>query len=131
MRILLILCLLLTLPACKILQQRDMPEKLDLKVKTFEDVVRWGSLQKIYFFRKIDPKSPPDVQEGLDNVRVTGYQVANPLSKVSETRWTQTVVIDYVLTDRQIVRQIVDHQIWVSDDDGVTWYRENPVPRFR
>ena len=62
---------------------------------------------------------------------MTGYEVSVPLSKVDETRWAQSVVIDYVWTDRQVVRQIVDHQVWMTDDEGLTWYRENPVPRFR
>ena len=131
MRILLILCLFIPLSACKLIPERDMPEQLEGKVKTFEDVVRWGALEKIYFFRKVDPENPPDVQAGLDNIRVTGYEVSVPLSKVDETRWAQSVVIDYVWTDRQVVRQIVDHQVWMTDDEGLTWYRENPVPRFR
>ena len=40
-------------------------------------------------------------------------------------------MIDYVLTDRQVVRQIVDLQIWESEDNGITWYRTTPVPEFR
>ncbi|HPE79915.1 MAG TPA: hypothetical protein PKZ35_07885 [Gammaproteobacteria bacterium] len=108
-----------------------MPDKLSLQTKTFEDVVRWGALEKMYLFLKQDPAQPPvQVQDGLDNVRVTGYE-SSQLGKISETRWAQTAVIDYVLTDRQVVRQLVDHQLWVSDDEGKTWYRENPVPLFR
>lgn len=109
----------------------DVPDKLSLQTKTFEDVVRWGALEKMYLFLKQDPAQPPlQVQDGLDNVRVTGYE-SSQLGKISETRWAQTAVIDYVLTDRQVVRQLVDHQLWVSDDEGKTWYRENPVPLFR
>ena len=46
-------------------------------------------------------------------------------------RWRQTAVIDYVLTDRQIVRQLIDDQYWASDDEGKTWYRANPPPSFQ
>ncbi len=130
MRILLVLSLLVALSACKMLPEREMPAQLEAKVKTFEDVVRWGALEKMYFFRKIDPQNPPKIQQDLENIRVTAYDVSIPLSKVDETRWTQSVAIDYVLTDRQVVRHTVDHQIWVTDDEGLTWYRENPVPRF-
>ena len=130
MRILLLISLLMVLPACKLMPQRETPAQLEAKVKTFEDVVRWGALEKIYFFRKVDPENPPKIQKGLDNIRVTSYDVSVPLSKVDETRWTQSVAIDYVRIDRQIVRGIIDHQVWVSDDEGQTWYRENPVPQF-
>ena len=130
MRILLVISLLMALSACKLMPQREMPAQLEAKVKTFEDVVRWGALEKIYFFRKIDPENPPKIPKGLDNIRVTSYDVSVPLSQVNETRWTQSVAIDYVRIDRQVVRGIVDHQVWVSDDEGETWYRENPVPQF-
>ena len=130
MRILLVISLLMVLSACKLMPQREMPAQLEAKVKTFEDVMRWGALEKIYFFRKVDPENPPKIQKGLDNIRVTSYNVSVPLSKVDETRWTQSVAIDYVRIDRQIVRGIIDHQVWVSDDEGETWYRENPVPQF-
>ena len=130
MRILLVISLLMVLSACKLMPQREMPAQLEAKVKTFEDVMRWGALEKIYFFRKIDPENPPKIQKGLDNIRVTSYDVSVPLSKIDETRWAQSVAIDYVRIDRQIVRGIVDHQVWVSDDEGETWYRENPVPQF-
>lgn len=129
MRILLSLALLL-LSACQTNPFGEVPERLMNKVRTFEDVVRWGALEKMVLFRKNDPAKPVQLPEGLDNVRVTGYELTGPISKLNETRWTQTAVIDYVLIDRQVVRRVVDHQVWVSDDEGKTWYRENPVPQF-
>ena len=121
----------LLLSACNTNPFKEVPDKLTAKVRTFEDVVRWGALQKMYLFQKIDPDKPPKIPEGLDNIRVTDYQAASPLAKSGEYRWTQTVVIDYVLIDRQVVRQVVDPQVWVSEDEGKSWYRQTPVPQFR
>jgi hypothetical protein len=130
-RIFLPLTLALVLSGCLSNPFGEVPEKLMLQVRTFEDVVRWGALQKMYLFEKHDPDKPVQVPEGLENVRVTSYELANPLTKVNDTRWTQTAVIDYVLTDRQVVRQLIDQQVWVSDDEGKSWYRQTPVPQFR
>ena len=130
-RLSLSLALMLMLAACLTNPYGEAPERLMLKVRAFEDVVRWGALHNMYLFEKVDPEKPVQLPEGLDNVRVTSYDLANPLSKVSEHRWSQTAVIDYVLTDRQVVRQLIDHQLWVSDDEGKTWYRQTPVPQFR
>lgn len=130
-RLCLSLALLLALSACLTNPYGEVPEKLMLKARAFEDVVRWGALQNMYLFEKVDPDKPVQLPEDLDNVRVTSYELASPLSKVSEHRWTQTAVIDFVLTDRQIVRQLIDHQVWVSDDEGKSWYRQTPVPQFR
>lgn len=126
----LFLLLPLLLTACQTNPFAETPERLVLQVRTFEDIVRWGDLKKMYLFQRPGDAESVEVQSGLDNVRVTGYD-AGQLRKVSETRWAISAVIDYVMTDRQVVRQLVDHQVWVSDDEGKTWYRENPPPQFR
>jgi hypothetical protein len=97
------------------------------QVKLFEDIVRWRDLRKMYVFRK--PGTEWKVQEGLDNVRVTGYD-AGGLNEIEPWRWGQSVVISYVLIDRQVVREVLDQQVWVSEDEGKTWFRETPPPRF-
>lgn len=130
MRQILLLLLPFLLGACQTNPFAETPERLLLQVRTFEDVVRWGDLQKMYLFQRPDESGEIEIPTGLDNIRVTGYD-AGPLKKVSDTRWTISAVIDYVMTDRQVVRQLVDHQVWVSDDEGKTWFRENPPPRFR
>ena len=61
---------------------------------------------------------------------MTAYE-ASPLRKLDEYRYAVTAVIDYVRIDRQVVRQLVDNQVWESDDEGKTWYRSTPVPQFR
>ena len=128
---LLLSALLLFLTACQTNPYGDVPKELALKVRTFEDVVRWGALQKMYLFRKHAPGQTVELPEGLDNVRVTSYELASPIREVAEGRWVQTAVIDYVLIDQQVVRQLIDEQVWVSEDGGTDWYRENPVPQFR
>ena len=40
------------------------------------------------------------------------------------------MVISYVLVDRQVVKQVFDQQVWVKVEEGKTWYRENPPPKF-
>ena len=128
--LLLVLSVLLT--ACQTNPFSEVPESLVLRVKTFEDVVRWRPLDKMYLFEKQDPEAEPRTPpDGLDNVRVTNYEVVAQLSKVGEMRWAQTAVIDYVLTDRQVVRQVTDQQVWESDDEGKSWYLTTPVPQFR
>jgi hypothetical protein len=127
----LIYCLVVLLAGCQYLMRTDMPKDLEYKTSAFEDTVRWGTLENMYAFLRPDPDNPIEIPQGLDNVRVTSYESASPLTKVDETRWVQTVVVDYVLTDRQVVRQLVDQQVWESDDEGKTWYRTNPVPEFR
>lgn len=126
-----LVCFALLLAGCRTNPYGDLPEKLVVKTRTFEDVVRWGALEKMYLFLKRDDDKPLKMQEGLDNVRVTGYDLAEELNEISPMRWRQAAVIDYVLTDRQVVRQLIDYQVWESEDEGKTWYRTTPVPVFK
>ena len=123
------LSLLLLLPAsCQLGNPYDpVPKQLMPQVELFGDIVRWRDLRKMYAFGKAGSRWP--VQEGLDNIRVTGYE-AGALNEIRPWRWGQSVLISYVLVDRQVVRQALDQQVWVSEDQGKTWFRENPPPRF-
>lgn len=105
-----------------------VPKELAIKIRVFEDTVRWGDLRKTYLFGR--PGSRVEIPGDMDNIRVTRYE-AGEIREVAPWRWEQTAVIDYVLTDRQVVKQLLDHQIWASDDEGRSWYRVNPPPRFR
>ena len=131
MRYLVILLPVLLLTACKSNPfAEDVPPKLFNNVQAYEDTVRWGDLDNIYAFVSPDRRAELEVQSGLDNVRVTGYDDTG-LRQIDEQRWAVTAVIDYVLTDRQVVRQVVDNQVWKTEDEGESWYLDSPVPRFR
>ena len=130
MRVLLC-CLLLVIAGCKTYPSGEKPPDLVYKTSAFEDTVRWGDLEKMVLFLEPGEAKTAVAEPGLDNVRVTGYELAGTLTKISDTRWMQTAVIHYVLTDWQVVRRLVDEQVWLSDDEGKTWYRTTPPPVFR
>jgi hypothetical protein len=128
--IIVMILLAVQLGACRNGPFTDVSSELETTLRTYEGNVRWGKLQNMYAFLKRDPENPIEVQEGLDNIRITGYELLSPLTQESEMRWRQTVKIDYVLVDRQIVRYVIDEQVWFSEDDGKSWKRELPLPVF-
>lgn len=133
MRIFLIFATLLFAACQTNMYGPEVPSELAANLKLFEDTVRWGSLDNMYLFVKRDEDNPVQVADGLENVRVTNYE-SSPVRKIDEedaSRWTQTAVIDYVLTDRQIVRQLINRQVWESEDEGENWFLTTPVPQFR
>lgn len=104
-----------------------LPKQLVKQTLVYEDIMRWRDLRKIYLFGK--PGEKAEVQQGLENIRVNGYD-AGKLTEITPWRWGQAVMISYVLVDRQVVKTVLDQQVWVSEDKGKTWYRESPAPRF-
>ena len=119
------------LGGCRSNPFEDLPDPLKARVSTFEDVVRWGDLHKMYAFQKLESDEPVQIQEGLENIRVTGYELVEPINPIEPMRWRQAAQINYVRTDRQVVRQVIDYQVWESEDEGKTWYRTTPVPVFK
>lgn len=129
-RLFILLCVLtgLLLSACQFNNPYGpVPKQLALKVRVFEDVVRWRELQKMYAFGK--GGEGWEIQQGLENIRVTGYESTQP-SEIEPWRWGQTTVITYVLRDQQVVKRVLDQAVWASDDEGKSWYRVTPPPRF-
>jgi hypothetical protein len=49
---------------------------------------------------------------------------------VEETKAIQTVVIQFVFQESQIVREIVDQQTWEYDPEAERWYLLSPLPKF-
>jgi hypothetical protein len=128
-RFLFLLLLTLLLPACQTLSERDDSRKLESTLSSYGTAARWQPLGNLYGF--LVPELQPDtLPAGLDNVRVTSYEVSVPPRKLAEDRAVQTAVIQYVHLDRQVLRTLVDRQLWSRDDQG-QWQRANPIPVFK
>ncbi len=123
-----ITCLLLT--ACQVasIAERSEANKLRDTLNAYEAVVRWGSLDQAYGFLTADLAAQSTVPPGLDNIRVTGYELLSGPRKLSPHKVTQSVAIDYVLQDQQVVRRITDRQIWTYSEAVGKWERANPIP---
>ena len=115
---------------CKTIQEIKGEDALKATLRSYEANMRWGHPEQAYGFLKPDVPDAEEIPEGLDNIRVTGYQVIRPPAHLSEHVVTQTAVIEYIFRDRQVSRSITDHQIWEFNADEQRWYRTNPVPAF-
>ena len=119
---------LLLLSGCQTLSERKSTNKLEATLTSYGATVRWQPLAGIYSF--LEPKLQPDsLPTNLDNIRVTNYEVTVAPRQLSETRATQTVAIEYVQKDRQVVHDMTDYQVWELSPTG-DWLRANPIPSF-
>ena len=132
MRLALFIVLLVSLAGCKTVGDYQSGVDLGSVLSKYETMVRWGQLAQTYGFLKPELAAETSVQTGLENIRVTGYEVVMRPVLLSETTATQTVKISFVLKDRQVERSIMDEQHWVSDEqDARHWWRANPIPEYR
>jgi hypothetical protein len=125
----LFLILLLGLSACQTLDTRSDARKLESTLDSYGTAVRWQPLASLYGYLQpeLQPAAPP---AGLDNIRVTGYEITGAPRQLAKDRVVQSVTIEYVLVDSQRLRTLVDNQLWVRTKDG-DWERANPIPDFK
>ena len=129
-RIPLLLLLILLLGGCQTIQERKSVISLENTLDAYGKVARWGQIAQLYEFLSPELAGDVTLPRGLDNVRVTGYEVLKAPVKIDETHAVQTVSISYILRDRQVQHSLLDRQEWVMDPEKKLWYRSNPIPPF-
>lgn len=125
-----LLVLAAVVAGCQTLQEVKGRDKLKSTLTSYAATLRWGDPAQAFNFLRPEEAEQVQVPEGLDNVRVTGYELASPPTYLSDHVVTQTVVIEYVFEDRQVYRTLTDRQFWEYEVEDERWYRTNPVPPF-
>ena len=103
-----------------------------MTIRSYEGTIRWGRIAAAYDFLKPDPANPVEIPEGLEQIRVTGYERLSAVVPIDEDRHRFRVVaaIRYVHLDRQVERSVTDQQVWEWDAEATRWWRVNPIPAF-
>jgi len=129
--LLLLLLLLPLLAGCQKIDERRQADKLELTLRSYESVVRWGSLANAYGFRRPEDAARDEIPEDLDQVRVVSYLIQVAPVMLDEDTTAQTVEIGYIRQDQQTVRKVLDRQTWVYDGEKRLWHLASQVPEFR
>ena len=115
--------LLVFTSGCQSMSERRRDESLGSTLNLYGKVLRWqgpheqGSML-------VNPEQTPKYR----GITVTSYQVVSNPVKTGENSAHQTAAIEYVHHDNQVIRRIIDQQIWEYDSENEIWLRENPPP---
>jgi len=126
----LIVVIALLFTGCQTIKKKDMQDTLSKVLHSYELTTRWGELSQIYSFLLPEMAKQAQIQEDIDNIRVTHYEVIKRPGSDSGEEVMQSVLIRYIYIDRQVEKSLVDHQQWQYNDDAREWRRSNPIPRF-
>jgi hypothetical protein len=131
---LLIMAILATslLSGCQTLGERKQSTALEDTLQLYAGIIRWGALRKAYSFRA--PSSMEmldDIPSGLENIRVTSYEVVQGPIMSDETTAIQTVFIEYLYKDIQVIRNLQDRQVWRYNEEEESWALASKVPQFK
>ncbi len=119
------------LAGCSAVEKDKRAVSLQAATNGYQSALRWGYYETAYNFLHPDlrkDKPPEDLFSGL---RVTGYDVVQPLMMQDRENAIQVVVIDYLHEDRQVVKRLTDRQLWRWDDKLKSWQLQSGLPKFK
>lgn len=122
----------LLLAGCGTVGKARKDQSMNMRLKEYSHEVRWGALEALPSYLSpdlMDTQEP--VAKDPSNVRVTSYEVLRNPMPAGENQIVQTVKIEYLFRDRQVVRNLVDQQKWEFNPENNDWVRINHVPVFK
>ncbi len=131
---LLIVVILATVPlsGCQTFGERKQSTALEDTLRLYAGIVRWGALRKAYSFRNPESVEALDkIPEGLHNIRITSYEVIQGPVMSDEITAIQTVYIEYIHKDEQVIRTLQDKQVWHYNDEKESWTLNSKIPLFK
>ena len=107
-------------------------KKVDMMAE-FGNSVRWSDWDMAW--QIVDPATrtslvlPPEEQDRLKDIKVTGYTVRTSEPQPDGTI-VQVVEIHYVDQATQVERSTRSRQVWRTDDGGEHWWLTTGLPEF-
>lgn len=129
-KLLITVMLLSLLTACQTLGEHKRAQTLQETLRGYEATIRWSSGQHAAKFQAPE-SATAEIRPANTNIRVTSYEVVQGPTMLGEKRAVQTAVIQYVLRDSQVVKELADQQVWLYDEAQEKWFLNSRVPEFK
>jgi len=126
---------------CGVIGKEKSKNAKESALTAYENAIRWGYFEAAYSY--VHPKKRKEVPKELENIRITGYEVVKPPLVKGQMKGKkkggmggkmeleQTVRIEYVQKDVQLLRSVTDRQKWSYDKENNVWWLESGVPEFK
>lgn len=124
-----VIAIALAFGGCGKVKKQKKADALEAAVTAYGSALRWAYYDTAWGY--LHPDKRVTMPEGLDNVRVTGYEVVQPPLRSSADKATQVVRIEYLFRDRQAIRTLTDRQDWRFDQETETWWLHSQFPDFK
>jgi hypothetical protein len=98
----------------------------------YDSALRWGYFDTAYAFVQPDLRANKPLPDVFKDLQVTGYDVVQqPIAPEKDsTTAVQVATIDYIHQDRQVLKRLVDRQVWVWDPKLESWWLKSGLPAF-
>jgi hypothetical protein len=124
-----VLIALLIVAGCGRVKEEKRTNALEAATSGYGSAIRWGYYETAFGY--LHPESRGELPDGLDNIRVTSYDVVQPPVLADENTARQIAHLEYLHNDVQVVRSLSDRQEWRYDEASTTWWLHSGLPAFR
>ncbi len=127
-----LLIMIMLLTGCQALEVKQQQNALDKALHAYETAMRWSYIHQAYSLKKPEQVKGIEIPQGLENIKVTKYEVLEPaiINRTQNNIANQVVFISYVERDRQKEKTLTDHQLWEYDKEAKRWYLISDIPAF-
>jgi uncharacterized protein YceK len=121
--------LALLLSGCGKVREEGKSNALEAATTAYGSAIRWGYYETALGY--LHPDKRAEMPAGLEDIRVTSYDVVQPPLRQDEESATQVVRIEYLHEDVQRVKNLTDRQTWRYDPEAKGWWLHSGLPAFR
>ncbi len=129
MKLLLFTLALVLLQGCT--STPDRLHSLDMSLIGYEKALRWGHEDTLAGFMVSEQSIDVDLIKRFNQIDVAGYNTLGRTLSEDLNRAELTVAIDYIDNESMSVRELIDKQVWVYDDEVGRWLLMSTLPLFK
>ncbi len=119
------------LAGCQTLEIKNRQASLEKALRAHATAIRWSYIHQAYSLLKPERIKQIEIPQGLENIKVTRYEILEPaINNPKSSTATQVVFISYVEKDRQQEKTLTDYQLWEYDQKADRWYLISDIPTF-
>jgi hypothetical protein len=126
-----LLSILLLAAGCATFREEREQDALEAATTAYGAALRWGYYETAVGYLHPEKRKVAEVPKALTKIRVTRYDVVQPLIPMGDNERVQVVHIEYIHDDVQHVRSLTDRQTWRYQPDNKTWWLYSGLPAFK
>lgn len=115
---------------CAITEKETRDLSLVAATSAYQSALRWGYFETAFGYIDPELRRGKGLPAGYGDLRLTSYEIVQPLLPAGKGEATQIVAYDYFHEDRQVVKQLIDRQVWRYDPKFKTWWLVSGLPKF-
>ncbi len=109
----------------------DRLHNLDMSLIGYEKALRWGHEDTLVGFMVSEQSIDAGLIKRFNQIDIAGYNTLGRTLSEDLNRAELTVAIDYIDKESMSVREVIDKQVWVYDDEVGRWLLVSTLPYFK